>query len=62
MITLKINMIITWDYYSLTLIVWCMKLKGRDVYKDFSKDKGMFDFSNYSAYSFLVDNSSEHYE
>ena len=36
------------------------EIKTEDVYEDFSKDKEMFDFSNYSAYSFLVDNSSEH--
>ena len=25
------------------------EIKSKDVYKDFSKDKEMFDFSNYSA-------------
>ena len=49
MITLQINMVTTQDYYSLTLIVWCMKFKTEDAYEDFSKGKKMFDFSNYSA-------------
>ena len=29
MIILKVNMITTQDYYSLTLVVWCMKLKRK---------------------------------
>ena len=41
-------MVTTRDYYSLTLIVWYMKLKPKkDVYECFSKDKEIFDFSNY---------------
>ena len=45
MITLKINMTANQNYYSQTLI------KTEDVYEDFSSDKEMFDFSNYSTKS-----------
>ena len=43
-------MVITRDYYSLTLI-FCViyKIKTEYAFEDFSKDKEMFDFSNYSA-------------
>ena len=44
-------MVKTQDYYSQTLIVQCMKLKNEKVYKDFSNDKEMFDYSNYSTKS-----------
>ena len=33
MITLKINMVTTQDYYSLILIVWCIKLKPKKLMK-----------------------------
>ena len=50
MIILKINMLKTQDYYSLILIVWCMKLKHvKDVSENFINDKEMFDLGNYSA-------------
>ena len=42
MITLKIIFVTTQDYFTLTLI------DTEGVYQDFSKDKEMFDFSNYS--------------
>ena len=35
------------------------KIKTEDVYKDFSNDKEMFDFSNYSAKSKYYDNSNK---
>ena len=34
------------------------KIKTEDVYEDFSKDKEMFDFSNYSANSKYYDDSN----
>ena len=34
------------------------KIKTEDIYQDFSKDKGMFDFSNYSAKSMYYDDSN----
>ena len=45
MVTLKINTVKTQDYYSL--------------YEDFSKDKEMFNLSNYSAKSKYYDNSNK---
>ena len=39
MITLKINMVTTEDYYSLILIVSCMKLKPKMFIKIFVKIK-----------------------
>ena len=35
------------------------EIKTGDVYKDFSNDKQMFDFSNYSAKSKYYDNSNK---
>ena len=35
------------------------EIKSEDVYEDFSKDKEMFDFSNYSAKSKYYDDSSK---
>ena len=35
------------------------EIKTGDVYEDFSKDKEMFDFSNYSAKSKQCDDSSK---
>ena len=35
------------------------KIKTEDVYEDFSKDKKMFDFSNYSTYSKYYDDSNK---
>ena len=45
MVTLKINTVKTQDYYSL--------------YEDFSKDKEIFNLSNYSAKSKYYDNSNK---
>ena len=41
----------TQDYYSKTLVVYTLmyEIKTEDVYEDFSSNKEMFDFSNYSA-------------
>ena len=35
------------------------EIKTEDVYEDFSKDKKMFDFSNYSAKSMYYDDSNK---
>ena len=67
MIILKINMLKMQDYSSLTLIVWWMKSKRKmfmkilvkNVNEDFSKEKKMFDFSNYSAKSKYYDDSKK---
>ena len=48
MITLKINIGRTQDYYSLTLIAWCMKLKRKMCIKIWY-DKERYDFINYSG-------------
>ena len=49
MITLKINTTITWDYSSVTLIVWCMKLRKKAYMNSLLGIKKMFAFDNYSA-------------
>ena len=49
----------TQDYYSLTLIVWCMKLKPKMFMKKFSKVKEMFDLSIYSPKSKHYDDSNK---
>ena len=41
MITFKMNMVATQDFYLLILIVWCIKLKLKKFIKN-SKDKDMF--------------------
>ena len=51
MITLKINMVTT---YSLMY-----QIKTEDVQEDFSDDKEIFDFSNYSTKSNYYDNSNK---
>ena len=56
MITLKINMTTTQDYYSQTLI------KTEDVYEGFSSDKEMSDFSNYSTKSKYYDEKISHWQ
>ena len=48
MITLKVNMAINQNYYLQTLID---EIKTEDVYEDFSNNKEMLDFSNYSTKS-----------
>ena len=52
MITLKINMRTTQDSLM-------YEIKTEDVYKDFSSDKEMFEFSNYSTKSKYYDNSNK---
>ena len=47
------------NYYSQTLIVLIYEIKTEDVYKAFSNDKEMFDFSNYSTRSKHYDNSNK---
>ena len=54
MITLRTNMVTTHDYYLQTLIY-----ETEDFYEDFSSDKEMFDFSNYSIKSEYQDNSNK---
>ena len=50
-IMLKINMVTTQDYYSLTPTVWCVKLKLEILMKILIRRKKMLDFSNYSIKS-----------
>ena len=57
MITLKINMVTTQDLFTATGSL-IYEIKTKDVYADFSKDKGMLDFSNYSTKSKYYDNST----
>ena len=45
------NMITTQDYYSLDTDGWMHEIKTKDVCKDFSEDKEMFEFSNCSTLS-----------
>ena len=58
MITLKMNMITTQNYYSVTLIV-LYEIKTEDLYEHFSKEKERFKFSNYSAHSKYYDDSNK---
>ena len=58
MITLKINVVTTQDYYSQTYSLM-YEIKSGDVYDDFSYDKEIFDFSNYSTKSKYYDNSNK---
>ena len=46
MITLKINTATTQNYYLPTGTLM-YEIKTEDIYKDFSSDKEIFDFSNY---------------
>ena len=48
MITLKINMVTTQDLFTGT---YSLMHEMEDVYEDYSKNKEMLDFSNYSAES-----------
>ena len=59
MITWKINMVMTQDYYSTTLI-WRLtyEIKTGDVHEYFIKDKEIFDFCNYSAKSKYYNDSN----
>ena len=51
-------MVTTQDHYSQTLSLM-YEIKSKDVYEDFSKDKKMCDFSNYSAKSKYYDDSNK---
>ena len=63
--TLKIIMIKNQSYYSLIDIIFIdtdsliNEIKAEDIYEDFSTDKEMFDFSNYSTKSKYYDNSNK---
>ena len=52
-----------YDYNSRLLFTdtdsFLYKIKTENIYKDFSSDKEMFDFSNYSAKSKYYDNSNK---
>ena len=54
MITLKINTTTNKNYYLQTLIV----TETEDVYEDFSSNKEILGFSNYSSKSKYYDNSN----
>ena len=59
MIKLKINMVITQDYVFTDTDILMYEIKTKDIYKDFSKDEEMFDFSKYSAESKYYDDSNK---
>ena len=48
MITLKVNMVTTQDYYWQKLNLM-YEIQTEEVYKDFNNDKEIFDFRNYST-------------
>ena len=54
-------MVATQDYYSLFTDTDSLmyEINTEDVYKDFSNDKGMFGFSNFSTKSNYYDNSNK---
>ena len=52
-------MVITQDYYSQALWMLMHESETEDVYDDFSNDKEMLDFSNYSTKSKYYDNSNK---
>ena len=54
MIKSKIDMVIIQEYYSLTLIVWCMKLEPKTFMKILVKIKKCLIFSNYSAKPIMI--------
>ena len=57
MITLKINKVTRILFADTDSLMY--ETKTEDVYEDFSNDKGMFDFSNYSTKSKYYDNSNK---
>ena len=59
MIALKINVTTNQKYYSQTPDDLLYETKTEDVYEDYSSDKKIFDFSNYSAKSKYYDNSNK---
>ena len=54
----KINIVTTQDYYS-DIDCLMYEIKTKDVYEDFSKDREIFDFSNYSTKSKYYDSSNK---
>ena len=58
MITLKINLVTSQDNNSIQDSLM-YEIKTEDVYKDFSNDREMFDFSNYSTQSKYYDNANK---
>ena len=56
MIALKINMVTTQQLTDTDSLMY--EIKTDDVYKDFSKDKAMFGFSNYSVKLKYYDDSN----
>ena len=57
MITLKVNMVTNQDFTDTDSLMY--EIKTKEVYKDFSNDKEMLDFSDYSTKSKYYDNSKK---
>ena len=57
MITLKISMVTTRDFTDTDSLM--NEIKTEDVYEDFSNDREMLDFRNYSTNSKYYDNSNK---
>ena len=57
MITLKVNMVTNQDFTDTDSLIY--EIKTEEVYKDFSNDKEMLDFSDYSTKSKYYDNSKK---
>ena len=57
MITLKVNMVTNQDFTNTDSLMY--EIKTKEVYKDFSNDKEMLDFSDYSTKSKYYDNSKK---
>ena len=57
MITLKVNMVTNQDLTDTDSLMY--EIKTKEVYKDFSNDKEMLDFSDYSTKSEYYDNSKK---
>ena len=57
MITLKVNMVTNQDLTDTDSLMY--EIKTKEVYKDFSNDKEMLDFSDYSTKSKYYDNSKK---
>ena len=55
MITLKVNIVTNQDFTDTDSLMY--EIKTKEVYKDFSNDKEMLDFSDYSTKSKYYDNS-----
>ena len=59
MIKLKINMTNQSKLLFIDIDSLCYEIKTEDVYEDFSSNKELFDFSNYSTKSKYYDNSNK---